>query len=262
MKQVRIGHWPAMSPAKAEVDWADLRQQRDAGRCPATERRQQRTTEQDTIDEADAVYRVRDLVREYVDGHLRHNRKPKGAAEMERLLTTLLGPIEEQPAATVTRAQAFDLLDSVAKRAPVVAGQLRGELGAAWDRALDAGRLVNATNWWRVVLRGKMKSQGKKISGKHVGVDKRFLNDSEVGKLIAWLPNFSKLVHDVLTMYLWTCTRGSEIVSMERQEVCDEQGELWWTIPKHKTKNSRRPLATDLRVPLMGRAAEAKACAG
>jgi integrase len=83
---------------------------------------------------------------------------------------------------------------------------------------------------------------------------KRILSDDELGILIRWLPNLSLTVADGLTLYLWTGTRGGEIVSMETSEIAEEADGLWWTIPKHKTKNARWDKATDLRVPLIGRA--------
>ena len=103
-------------------------------------------------------------------------------------------------------------------------------------------------------MRGRLRSNGKKIEGKSIGEVKRVLTEPEVGELIRWLPNFSRIVHDALVMYLWTGTRGSEIVSMEAAEIKQENDGLWWTIPKEKTKNAKRPGATDLRVPLFGRA--------
>jgi len=54
---------------------------------------------------------------------------------------------------------------------------------------------------------------------------------------------------------MWACTRGSEILEMEVSELTREKDGMWWTIPKLKTKNSWRDGATDLRVPLVGRAA-------
>jgi hypothetical protein len=45
------------------------------------------------------------------------------------------------------------------------------------------------------------------------------------------LPNFSRTLNDVLTLYLWTGTRGSEIVSMEKSEFRDEEDGFWWTVP-------------------------------
>lgn len=80
------------------------------------------------------------------------------------------------------------------------------------------------------------------------------LSEAETGELIRWLPNFTSLADDALTLYLWTCIRGAEITAMEASEITEERDGLWWTVPKSKTKGARHPLATDLRVPLVGRA--------
>ena len=127
---------------------------------------------------------------------------------------------------------------------------------AAGDYAIDAGRLPETCpNWWRLILRGKLKSKGKVIGGEHVGTAKRALTEAEVTTLIRWLPNFSQLVDDALTMYLWTACRGVEILTMEGRDVRQETGgQGWWAIPKEETKNARHANATAQRVPLFGRA--------
>jgi integrase len=102
-------------------------------------------------------------------------------------------------------------------------------------------------------MRGKLRTKGKSVDGKRV-TTKRVLTDAEVGELLRWMPNFSRTLNDVLTLYLWTGTRGSEIVSMHASEFAEETDGFWWTIPKAKTKNANRASATDLRVPLIGRA--------
>jgi integrase len=76
----------------------------------------------------------------------------------------------------------------------------------------------------------------------------------ELAILIRWFSNFTRLVEDALTLYLWTCARGTEILTMERGEISEEADGLWWTLPKAKTKNARHADATDFRVPLVGRA--------
>jgi integrase len=170
------------------------------------------------------------------------------------MFDTMLGDFGALVAADVTRTQAFDLIQSFAST-PVVASKLRAELGGAWDYALDAGRLPdNTPNWWRLILRGKLKSKGKKIQGESVGTAKRVLTPQEAGVLIRWLPNFTALLEDVLTLYLWTAARGSEIVLMEGREIILDAGQWWWEQPKAKTKNARHERATDLRLPLFGRA--------
>jgi len=168
----------------------------------------------------------------------------------------MLVGIADRDAATVTRKIAFAHIKQF-DHIPVQAAMLRKELGAVWDYCLDSGDLPETTpNWWRSVLRGKLKSKGRAKLGVKTGVTKRVLSPDEIGKIIRWLPNFSKNVEDMLTLYLWTAVRGAEIEKIEGREVADEGDGLWWTIPKRKTKNAHRDDADDQRVPLIGRAAE------
>lgn len=257
MKQTKIGAWPAMSPAAAIVEWEKLRAARDSGRDVAAEKRTARASARSVSGASlphEGPYTVRRLCRDYLVGHIERTRALKGAKEVRRMFDTMLEPIGDLLPEQVTRSVAFDLLKAYA-HIPVQAGKLRSELGAAWDYGLDAGKLSeDMPNWWRQIMRGRLRSNGKKIAGKSIGEVKRVLAEPEVGELIRWLPNFSRIVHDALVMYLWTGTRGSEITSMEAAEIRQEDDGLWWTIPKEKTKNAKRAGATDLRVPLFGRA--------
>jgi hypothetical protein len=258
LRQVKIGLWPEMSMHAAIVAWEQLRARRDSGIDIADERKAVRVAA--LADSAqpkakkEKPYTVQDVCDDYVRGHIRPARAKKGATEVERLFATMLGDAAQCIAADITRTQAFDLIQSYAST-PVVAKQLRRELGAAWDFALDAGRLPdNAPNWWRLILRGKLKSKGKKLQGEYIGTSKRVLSPAETGQLIRWLPNFTRLIDDVLTLYLWTAARGVEIVMMEGREIINEGGQWWWVQPKAKTKNARHERAVDLRIPLFGRA--------
>lgn len=259
MRQVKIGTWPARSPASAIAEWEKLRQVREEGRDPGLERRTTRAdakavAEQERQTFKAAAFTVRKACDLYWNGHVARHRKSKGAAEIKRMFDTMLGDFADHGATEVSRAEAFELLDQFAT-IPVQAAKLRAELGAAWDYCLDAGKLPESTpNWWRLIMRGRFRSKGKRIEGKSLGTAKRALSEAELAELIPWLPNFSRNVADVLTLYLWTCTRGSEIVSIETKEITEEKDDLWWTIPKAKTKNARHENATDLRVPLVGRA--------
>ena len=88
-------------------------------------------------------------------------------AEANRLLATEIEPIAKTLVVDVTRKAAFGLVDAKRDK-PVVASSLRRILGAVWDRALDADRIpFDTPNWWRLILRGKLKSKGKKIGGEH-----------------------------------------------------------------------------------------------
>jgi integrase len=232
-----------------------LRGVRDSGVDPALADKEARAQQAVKAEEKRAgAYTVERLVDDYLTGHIDTHRKPKGRAEVRRMLTRNLAPIALEQASTLKRQQAFELLEGLAAT-PVQAASMKGELGAAWDYALDAGRLPEETpNWWRLIMRGKLRSKGKVLLGESTGPVKRVLNDKETGALIRWLPNFTRLADDALTLYLWTCTRGAEIMAMEAAEITEEADGLWWTVPKAKTKNAPHPHATDLRVPLVGRA--------
>ncbi|MGF6414605.1 hypothetical protein OKW37_006340 [Paraburkholderia sp. MM5482-R2] len=85
-------------------------------------------------------YTVRQRCRDYLEGYVEVNRKTKGAVEVARIFKAKLGPIGDMRVTAVTRAQAFDFLESY-RSTPVLASRLRMELGSAWHYALDAGRL-------------------------------------------------------------------------------------------------------------------------
>ena len=111
-------------------------------------------------------------------------------------------------------------------------------MAAATSYVRDRGLVHQDTpNWWYEIkfgpsLRKKLKSKGKKISGVHVGRQRRVLKEQELSVLIPWLPNFSQAVNDALVLYLWTGVRGAEIVRIESKEDCKEQdGILWWNCP-------------------------------
>jgi integrase len=201
------------------------------------------------------VYTLGDLVRDYATGYLQARREPKGARAVQRRLEKATLAHQALPVDQVTRRFAFDLVSGLADR-PVLANSVKTELGAAWAYALDAGRIPeDLPNWWPQVLARKLRSKGAKRDGVHKGTGKRVLQDAEICELFgASMHLFSQQVQDFLTLQLWTCTRGAEIVQLRPEFVRDEGGVLWWTMPKALTKNRHIGAAVDLRVPLFGRA--------
>lgn len=143
----------------------------------------------------------------YFEGHVERNRKKKGAEETRRTVENVL---DEHPdfagldPAKVTRAIAFDLLQAYINT-PVQAARIRMELGAACEYGHDAGRLdPEVPNSWRQIMKGKLRSKGHIREGERIGMGERVLSTEEIGQLIPWLPNFSRMVEDVVTLYLWT----------------------------------------------------------
>jgi len=248
MRQKKLGEWPAMAYGAAIAAWEPIRARRDAGEDPVLAKKQAAAPSPHP-----GVYTVKDLCLDFIAGYIERHRQPLGADQVRRRLLGKIGPIADLPAAALTRKQAFDLLQGQA-HAPRNAADLRSELAAAWDYALDADRIPDDTpNWWRQVMSGKLKSKGRQVAGQLV-TTKRVLSESELSILLPWLSNFSEAISDVLTLYLWTALRGGEIVSMEGKELSEEPDGLWWTIPKSKTKNRSRKNAIDHRVPVVGRA--------
>ena len=137
MRQIAIGQWPATSPAAAIVAWEALREQRDAGQDPAQAKRQARATVAAPVTSS---YTIRKLCDDYLAGHIDVHRKEKGAAEVRRIFDKQLGELASVRATALTRSMAFDFLEARVST-PVQTALMRQELGAAWDYALDAGRL-------------------------------------------------------------------------------------------------------------------------
>lgn len=254
LRQVKIGSWPEMPPVAAASRWAELRADRDAGKDPAIEKKVHRLSAGPT---ASAGYNVAQLVQDYADGYLTKHREAKGAKAVRARLITATAPLATLPAARVTRRIAFDLIESLSDK-PVLAKSVKTELAAAWRYALESGRLPEDTpEWWTQVMRRRLPSKGAMREGKSKGTTKRVLADSEIKTLmLADMALFSQQVADFLTLQLWTCTRGAEIVQMRPEHIKVADGVLWWTMPKAMTKTGRHEAAVDLRVPLFGRAAD------
>ena len=254
MKQVKIGAWPVMPPAEAAAKWQELRARRDGGEDLAASRKKAKLQ----IKAGPEVgYTLAQMVADYASGYLARRREPKGAKAVHSRLSNAIAGHGNLPASAVNRRFVFDLVERLSDR-PVMAGSVKTELGAAWDYALDAGRIPDdLPNWWRLVAARKLRSLGAVRDGERKGTSKRTLSDAEIKTLLNQdLARFSQQVQDFLTIQLWTCTRGAEIVQMRVEHITHEADGVWWTVPKAMTKGKHRDAATDLRVPLVGRALE------
>jgi len=240
-----------MSLGAAVAEWQKLKDARDSGHDAAAQKKQARQAK------SEKVYTIEQCVHDYYLGHLKVNRQALGANAVYSRLLKAIEPMGGSAASSVTRRIAFDLILSLSDT-PVCAKSVRNELGAAWALALDAGKLdENTPNWWREILAGKLRSKGAMRDGERKGTAKRTLSETEIHTLLTVdLLRFSQQVQDFLVLQLWTCTRGAEIVNMRREHITDETDGVWWTVPKALTKGRNNPSATDLRVPLAGRALE------
>lgn len=262
MRQVKIGAWPTVSYHSAVAAWERLRMRRDAGEDPADDKKSsaaERKSAAASKKQAGASYTMEMMCKDYLSEVVEKKRAKKGASDAASLLYGIPEKMRSMDPGEVHRSMAFDVINEKAKSAPTQAKILRSLLSAATEHAIDAGRIAqSAPNWWARVMQKKIRSKGRKVKGVYVGKTQRALKPKEVAELIRWLPAMkTSHVPDILTLYLWTGSRGAELVSMRGDEVSEESaGEWWWTCPVEKTKNRHREGATDHRVPLFGRALE------
>jgi integrase len=255
LKQVRIGHWPQMPPATAVAEWGSLRARRDAGEDPATEKKQSRLLA--APDAQGGEYTLQRMVDDYHTGHLKVNRKPKGARLMLARLNRAVSEHQGLHADRAGRRFVHDFIVSLAET-PTLATSVKAELAAAHDLAVNSGRLPEDTpNWWALAKIKTLASKGAMRDGKRKGRAKRTLRPEEIKLLFSGQMHlFSQQVQDFLTLQQWTCARGGEICQMRSDQLALESGVLWWTLPLEQTKIARFEAASDFRVPLVGRARE------
>lgn len=253
LRQVKLGHWPAMPPAEAMVRWQQLRELRDAGGDPAEAKKEKRAA----ASAAARAYTLGQMVEDYWRSYLEVNREPRGARLVGLRLSNALARWAGKPAEAADRALVFEVIESLLET-PVVAKSVRNEMAAAWRFAVERGRVPDALpNWWGEKTSLKFRSKGAMRAGERKGTAKRVLTGAEIRTLMREdLGLFSRQVQDFLTLQLWTCTRGAEICQMRRGQIGQEADGWWWTIPKSEMKGRNVAAAFDLRVPLEGRALE------
>ncbi|MDR3449664.1 MAG: integrase family protein [Alphaproteobacteria bacterium] len=248
VKQTKLGAWPDMTWDDAKSEWLRARESRAAGIDVGAVKRAKRASA-----EAPATYTVQRLSIDYL-ASIERTRSPSSLRAVKAMFKRLLEPIAALDASAVTRSTAYGLIEGVSDR-PELARKLKAELAQAWDYAIDSGNLVGQVeNWWSVVWRRKLKSAGHMRGGEKTDV-KRVLTPLEIAAVLLWFPTQPKPLAGVLTLTLTTGARSGEVVQMRGNQVTEDDGVLWWTLPKAKTKNAKVKGATDYRVPLVGRAA-------
>ncbi|MDO9277672.1 MAG: integrase arm-type DNA-binding domain-containing protein [Polaromonas sp.] len=254
MKQIKIGSWPEMSPATAADKWQDLRARREGGENLIASKKIDALAVKGN---PEVEYTIGQLIEDYGTGHLDKMRQPRGARAIKARLNTALLKYKSLPASAISRRFVFDVTQTLSNT-PVLAKSVKTEMGAAWNLAIDSGRInEELPNWWILVKSKSLRSKGAIREGKHKGTGKRILSDDEISVLMRTdMALFSQQVRDFLIVQLWTCTRGAEIVQMQPKHITQESDGLWWTVPKEMTKGRHNENATDLRVPMVGRALE------
>lgn len=249
LKQISLGQWPAMGLADAITSWNQTKDQKAGGIDPVAARKQAGNSKA-TPSSANTVHGLLELFA----GHLESQRKADSALAARKALMRLM---EEEPVFAmtaphaVTRSQAYDILDS-RRDIPMATKKLRALLGQAWDWGMDAGKIQSESmNWWRILLKGQLRTKGKLIGGEHVGFRRRVLTRAELKVLLPWsYEHMRQESLDGLLLYLYTGMRGAEIFALKKDYIVKEEDGWWITFPSHLLKMERDADTVDHRVPL------------
>lgn len=190
LKQQVVGHWPAMSLAKAAAECEVLRARPIApGAKPKS------------------VVTVREVLRSYIVGHLQPNRKDRGAAPSATLWRHI-GELADRDAAGVGRADAHALIQNLSGRVSVQR-LMRMELAAAWEWSMAAGALPEGINPWQKARVPPPVSRS------------RVLSDSEVQHLFKWMgkTKVGATTLDAMRLTLYTGMRSGEVVAMRWKDI-------------------------------------------
>jgi integrase len=245
LKQIKLGGYPAMSLNQARVTLIGLKADREAG-IDLQERKREKKAKKLAESHADrqSVFTVSDMVDSYLENHIAQNRKPKGQAEVSRILRSNVKPVlGHLKPSDVTRSMVYSLMDSIIKRgAPVVAGQVVRELRAAFEKARNRDLIKDSDNFVNPCM-GVETPAAKK--------SKRYLNDEEISKWLRWLPSskMSRSVRDALMLVMYTGCRSGEVVVAEWRHI-DLEGGTWF-MAETKTDVERTVQLTKQAVALL-----------
>ena len=265
IKQYKIGNYPDMSLAHARVELANLKSERAKGLCPATLKKVTRIKDQQRTAELKQVeLTVVDVVERYLSEYIEDRydssgkllkagaRKLKGQREVRNLLLGSPSNIgrkdgqEKKPMfaellgnVPVTKISSKDVFTAVAKvverGASVSAGNMLREFTAAIDYSIGDGLPDDFPN---PCYQAKAMLARKKIK-LSANKGKRVLNDTELSKLLKWLPSskYTPTQKSVLTFTLMTGCRTGEVVEAEWRDIDLDRG--IWALRENKTDMPR-----------------------
>lgn len=249
--QMKIGHFPQMSLAEARSKLQELKYQRQENLCPASLAREKRAEEERQQAEMlmAAELTNRKLVELYLSERIEDRvgpkgelipgaRNKKGQKEVRRIMAQDVLPfIGDLPACETKRHHILKLAQTVLERgANVQAGNLIRELTATYEHGLGLGYLPEDFVNPAVLAKASLKQAKIKLTSSK---GKRALSDSELTKLLRWIPvsGFPLAHQKILKMTLWTGCRTGEIASSEWKDFDLNKGTLH--IKESKTGTER-----------------------
>jgi integrase len=235
-RRITLGEYPAMSLAKARSEVDELRSLKRGGKDPRAVQAAARLERN----------RVTRTVEQLADDYLAHL-KAKGKLswkaderDLNRLkayetpdpATGRRSRLGARPAASVTKLELRELLNTAARKSRTSANRMQSTLRTMWGWASD-----------RDEVPANLLAGVKKVGGKEKGKD-RVLTPDEIRTFIAALAGANagatQIVRLALRGILLTAQRPSEVAGMMLSELHELDGEKpHWIIPRHRTKNKK-----------------------
>jgi integrase len=210
LRRMTFGTFPPLTLADARQRAADALRDVSNGDDPATKKAEDRTA-------GDFKGLAADYIRRYA------KLKKKSWREDRRIIHNKLNPtIGNTTARHVSRARIRELLDSIARTAPIEANRTLATVRKIYNWALSQD-LVESNP-----------CQGIPSPGTEHRRD-RVLSEVEIRKLWTEFDQETPGVSATFKLRLITAQRGGEVFSVEWKDLDLENA--WWTIPGEKSKN-------------------------
>ncbi len=242
LRQIKLGEFPpsgTMTLATARKALAEKKTEREKGIDPQGAKQAVKASAKAEREKQRVLgYTVEKMIEDYLAGHVVPMRKAKGADEVTRFLNSGdLKVIRKRPAVEVTRNEAFNVITKIrARGVPVLAGQIKAELKAAYEFAMNSGVIDMAGNPFGFMLKGLVAAKRE-----------RTLSNAELAALIPWMRReYSETVADALLITLYCGVRSGEVCTIEAHEIEDSEAGMVWTLPADKSKNK---VAFNVMVP-------------
>jgi integrase len=208
-RRIKIGDYPALSPARAREEAEDLHAKVHLHGDPAIERRKNRIEAGKTFEK---------LVQQYLD-FKKDELRPRSFAEVKRHLEVNAKPLHSLPLVSVDQAVIAARLNTVAKNGAVAANRTRASLSAMFVWAMGEG--LATANPVINTNRREEKTRDRVLSDAELRAIWHSLEDDDYGTIVKIL--------------ILTGQRVNEIAGLRWSEI----GESTITLAAERTKNAR-----------------------
>jgi integrase len=210
-RRIKIGDYPALSPAKAREEAEDLHAKVHLHGDPALERRKNRIEAGKTFGK---------LVEQYLAARVSELR-PRSYAEVRRHLVVSARSLHNMPLGSVDQSAVVACLNTTAKRGPVAANRARASLSAMFAWAMGEGlALVNPVAHTN---KREERPRDRVLSDAELRVVWEALRDDDYGVIVKLL--------------MLTGQRANEMAALSWSEVDLDRGLI--SLPGTRTKNGR-----------------------